>query len=113
MIPYVLGDSQLQLGGVRACLFALPERLSSVFLEESASCTARGLIVHASIFLVVATSLRLQPVTAAQVSVTDVEVVLVVPAETVVPNKLLVKQRDASAGEQSVGLGPGFILPPG
>jgi hypothetical protein len=49
----------------------------------------------------------------AQVSVTDVAVVLVDPADIVVANTLLVKHNAASAGLQSVGFGAGSILPPG
>jgi hypothetical protein len=77
------------------------------------SSTARGLIVHASTFEVVSTSLKLHPVMVAQVSVTDVAVVLVDPPVTVVANILLVKHRAASAGSQLVGFGAGSILPPG
>jgi hypothetical protein len=63
--------------------------------------------------VVASTSLKLHPVIVAQVSVTDVPVVLVEPPETVVANTLVVKHRAASAGVQSAGLGPGSILPPG
>jgi hypothetical protein len=49
----------------------------------------------------------------AQLSVTDVPVVLVDPPVTVVANTLVVKHRAASAGVQSAGLGPGSIMPPG
>lgn len=37
--------------------------------------------------------------------------VLVAPPETVVPNKLVVRHNEASAGVQSAGLGGGPILP--
>lgn len=93
----------------------LRDVVSSVIIGSGTpvSSTARGRMVHTSAFEVVSTSLKLHPVMVAQVSVTDVAVVLVEPPVTVVANILFVKHRAASAGSQLVGFGAGSILPPG
>jgi hypothetical protein len=71
------------------------------------------LSVHASTDLVASASLKLQPVMVAHLDTTEVAVVFVWPALTVVANELVVRQNEAFAGEQSAGFAGVLISPPG